>query len=323
MADINTIQQTDPEIVPVPEQTQDGVPPVCKSRLFTWRLLGAVLALLVVLGWVFIIVMLILEEKWQLVLVAWLLLYSAAHFCYWYCKRHSLLSLRRQSHVSAEQNSTPLAYAALLRMKIRLRVLTRIGESSEKVDDTPPTYDEVMDTEAPPPAYFTVVEETRKASGSSSSLDSTSFPAMGVATVSGMVHQDAAATEAKEYLQRPPAYQTPRHMRKISPRILPGVHQLRAPTDSAVTATAAATAIATVAAAVTATTPTQVVDETEALEEDPIRGPIVRHLRSTTIATLDVSSTEDVTPSVTRSAAGHDDEEIDLQAPTTAIPGFP
>lgn len=303
MADETTIQQTDPEIVPVPEQTQDGVPPVCKSRLFTWRLLGAVLALLVVLGWVFIIVMLILEEKWQLVLVAWLLLYSAAHFCYWYCKRHSLLSLRRQ--------------------QIRLRVLTRIGESSEKVDDTPPTYDEVMDTEAPPPAYFTVVEETRKASGSSSSLESMSAPAMGVATVSGMVHQDASATEAKEYLQRPPAYQTPRHMRKISPRILPGVHQLRAPTDSAVTATAAATAIATVAAAVTATTPTQVADETEALEEDPIRGPIVRHLRSTTIATLDVSSTEDVTPSVTRSAAGHDDEEIDLQAPTTAIPGFP
>ncbi|KAK8394724.1 hypothetical protein O3P69_005894 [Scylla paramamosain] len=99
--------QTDPEIVPVPEQTQDGVPPVCKSRLFTWRLLGAVLALLVVLGWVFIIVMLILEEKWQLVLVAWLLLYSAAHFCYWYCKRHSLLSLRRQLGARADSPTFP------------------------------------------------------------------------------------------------------------------------------------------------------------------------------------------------------------------------
>ncbi|KAG0712769.1 hypothetical protein GWK47_002016 [Chionoecetes opilio] len=95
MAD-HRVEQMDPEIVPVPEQSQDGVPPVCKSRLFTWRLLGAVLALLVVLGWVFIIVMLILEEKWQLVLVAWLLLYSAAHFCYWYCKRHSLITLHRQ-----------------------------------------------------------------------------------------------------------------------------------------------------------------------------------------------------------------------------------
>lgn len=220
-------------------------------------------------------------------------------------------------------NSVVMLTDKFVFQQIRLRVLTRIGESNEKVDDTPPTYDEVMDTEAPPPAYFTVVEETQKASGSSSSLDSTPGPAIGVATVSSMVHQDATATEVKEYLQRPPAYQTPRHMRKISPRILPRMDQLRAPTDSAVTATAAATAIATVAAAVTATTPTQVVNETEALEEDPIRGPIVRHLRSTTIATLDVSSTEDVTPSVTRSAAGHDDEEFDLQAPTTAIPGFP
>ena len=196
----------------------------------------------------------------------------------------------------------------------------RPGESSEKVDDTPPTYDEVMDTEAPPPAYFTVVEETNKPYEASPPYQSSSdAPEVGVATISGHLQQDATSTEAKEYLQCPPAYQTPRHMRKISPRILPGVHQLRAPTDTAVTATAAATAIATVAAALTAATPNQVVDETEALEEDPIRGPIVRHLRSTTIATLDVSSTEDVTPSVTR----NDDEEIDLQAPSTPIPGFP
>ncbi|KAG0712770.1 hypothetical protein GWK47_002017 [Chionoecetes opilio] len=210
--------------------------------------------------------------------------------------------------------------------QIRLRVLTRMrpGESSEKMEDTPPTYDEVMDTEAPPPAYFNVVEETNKpVIESPPPYQSTSEASqVGLATISGLLHHDAAATEAKEYLQCPPAYQTPGHMRKISPRILPGVHQLRAPTDSAVTATAAATAIATVAAALTAATPNEVTNETEALEEDPIRGPIVRHLRSTTIATLDVSSTEDVTPSVTRSAE-QDDEEIDLQAPSTTIPGFP
>lgn len=213
--------------------------------------------------------------------------------------------------------------------QIRLRVLTRMrsGDGSEKSEDTPPTYDEVMDTEAPPPAYFTVVAETNKPREASPPPQAASdAPQSGVATVSGLLQQGAATTDAKEYLQCPPEYQTPQHMRKLSPRILPAVHQTRTPTDTAVTATAAATAIATVAAALTAAVPCQVPDEAEeALEEDPIRGPIVRHLRSTTIATLDVSSAEDITPSVSRSPSpvSHDHDEIDLQAPLPATPGFP
>lgn len=200
----------------------------------------------------------------------------------------------------------------------------RSGDSSEKSEDTPPTYDEVMDTEAPPPAYFTVVAETNKPRESSPPPQA--MPQAEMPTISGFLQQGAAATEAKEYLQCPPEYQTPRHMRKLSPRILPALHQARAPTDTAVTATAAATAIATVAAALTAAAPYQAPDEAEeALEEDPIRGPIVRHLRSTTIATLDVSSSEDVTPSVSRSPSpvSHDHDEIDLQAALPATPGFP
>lgn len=208
----------------------------------------------------------------------------------------------------------------------------RSGDSGEKSEDGPPTYDEVMDTEAPPPAYFTVVAETnkpREASPAPPPSEATpASPQPGVATISGLLQQGAAVSEAKEYLQCPPEYQTPRHMRKLSPRILPAVpvHQARAPTDTAVTATAAATAIATVAAALTAAAPFQAPDEPEEmLEEDPIRGPIVRHLRSTTIATLDVSSSEDVTPSVSRSASpvSHEHDEIDdLQAPRPTTPCF-
>ena len=52
------------------------------------KLACLLLALLVALGWVGIIVLLIVKEEWQLVLVAWLLLYAAGHFCYWYCGKH-------------------------------------------------------------------------------------------------------------------------------------------------------------------------------------------------------------------------------------------
>lgn len=210
----------------------------------------------------------------------------------------------------------------------------RSGDASEKSEDTPPTYDEVMDTEAPPPAYFTVVAETNKPREASPPPQA----APALPTVSGLLQQGAAPSDAKEYLQCPPEYQTPRHMRKLSPRILPAVHQTRAPTDTAVTATAAATAIATVAAALTAAAPCHLPDEAEEALEDPIRGPIVRHLRSTTIATLDVSSAEDVTPMVTPlvtpigtpsvsrspSPVSHDYDEIDdLQAPLPGTLGFP
>ncbi|XP_045610189.1 uncharacterized protein [Procambarus clarkii] len=282
-------------------EVPEGMHPACKSRLMRWRVVGAVLAFLVVLGWVFIIVVLILKEKWQLVLVAWLLLYSAAHFCYWYCKRHSLLTLHRQ---------------------IRLRVLAHIrpAEAGEKLDDCPPTYDEVMKTEAPPPAYFTVVTETVKLATLTSAMSSVTPPVY-VTSVSSQLQQ-AVGAAAREYLQCPPAYQSPRHFRRITPRILPTVHEARLPTDTAVTATAAATAAVTAAAALAAVSHIGGVADSETLE-DPIRGPIVRHLRSTTIATMEVSSSEEVSsgpstssPSVTRNVK---DQicEIDHQTPSS------
>lgn len=86
---LRVLENDTPSPIMVESDPNNGsdLPPICKKYRLTWWVVGAVLALLVVLGWVFIIVMLILEEKWQLVLVAWLLLYSAAHFCYWYFKR--------------------------------------------------------------------------------------------------------------------------------------------------------------------------------------------------------------------------------------------
>ncbi|XP_064084203.1 uncharacterized protein LOC135199969 isoform X2 [Macrobrachium nipponense] len=268
--------------------------PRCKSRLFSWRVAGAVLALLVVLGWIFIIVMLILEEKWQLVLVAWLLLYSAAHFCYWYCKRHSLITLHRH---------------------IRLRVLThsRNAENGEKADK-PPTYDEVMKTEAPPPAYFTVVSEAFKMP---SAGVSPCVPA-DVPSVSSCVekqqsqaasgNEDSKKTKSSKKMKNssnmltieirecPPAYQSPRSPRALSPRILPSIHEAG---GSLVTATAAASAAATATAAFSYFVPTTAGDAdaaaaTTAAAEDPIRNPIVQHLRSATMPTLEVSSNVDV-----------------------------
>ncbi|XP_068250473.1 uncharacterized protein [Palaemon carinicauda] len=250
--------------------------PRCKSRLFSWRVAGAVLALLVVLGWIFIIVMLILEEKWQLVLVAWLLLYSAAHFCYWYCKRHSLITLHRH---------------------IRLRVLTHSGnaENGEK-SDRPPTYDEVMKTEAPPPAYFTVVSETSKSASGLSPCVPADVPS--VSSCVEKQSQDESTSEKKnkkrntlsvEIRECPPAYQSPRSPRALSPRILPSIHEAG---GSLVTATAAAAAAATATAAFSYLAPdtSEEVDTTE----DPIRNPIVQHLRSATMPTLEVSSNVDV-----------------------------
>ena len=67
-----------------------------RKELFSWRVLGGVFAALLVVGWIFIVIVLIQEEKWQLVLIAWLLLYSAAHFCYWYFKKHNLLPMGAQ-----------------------------------------------------------------------------------------------------------------------------------------------------------------------------------------------------------------------------------
>lgn len=60
-----------------------------RKNILPLKILCILLVLMVSLGWVGIIVQLIMKEEWQLVMVAWLLLYAAAHFCYWYCRRHS------------------------------------------------------------------------------------------------------------------------------------------------------------------------------------------------------------------------------------------
>ncbi|XP_063612664.1 uncharacterized protein LOC134786125 [Penaeus indicus] len=236
--------------------------------LFSWKMAGAVLAFLVVLGWIFIIVVLILEEKWQLVLVAWLLLYSAAHFCYWYCKRHSLITLHRQ---------------------IRLRVLThmRSGESGAKSEDRPPTYDEVMKTEAPPPAYFTVVTETMKPQSASAS--SSAAPTYVWTTDSKQTMGDSQAS-VMEYCEQPPEYNSPKH--SMSSSIAPAVHG----------EPLAFTTAAAISAAAAAVSPFRNAMAAEPVE-DPIRGPIVRHLRAATLATLEVSSNEEVTTEASAAAA--------------------
>lgn len=115
--------------------------PIFKLNFISWRVLGAIFATALVVGWVFIIVVLIQEEKWQLVLVAWLLLYAAAHFCYWYFKRHHLFSIHS---------------------RICGRVRGDIGSVSdmEKGFDAPPSYEDVIKSEPPPPTYYSVVQES-------------------------------------------------------------------------------------------------------------------------------------------------------------------
>lgn len=266
---------------PINDQ-ESTTPKPFQCKYINWKIMGAILAFLVVLGWVFIVVMLILEEKWQLVLVAWLLLYSAAHFCYWYCKRHSLLTFNR---------------------RIRLRVLTQDAENGEKTVDGPPTYDEVMNTEAPPPAYFTVVSEESKTSSAISpcvpaGIPSASFSCSNEKQLQKDNNEEKKAKKSKrsnrpqltlEILECPPAYQSPRSPRALSPRIPSSTNN---PGLSLVTATAAASAAATATAAFSYLAPPSI-EQTEVLE-DPLRSPIVQHLRSAEMPTLEVSSNIDV-----------------------------
>jgi len=120
-----------------------GLPPTsrlqacCRSSL-TWKIAGAVLAITVLLGWICIIALLILKEKWQLVVVAWLLLYAAAHFTYWYFKRNSIFSLHRTVHLS---------------------IVGEVEGVTGVKADKPPSYDEVANVEQPPPPYITIVTE--------------------------------------------------------------------------------------------------------------------------------------------------------------------
>lgn len=115
-----------------------------KINLLRWKIVCLVLTVLVALGWIGIITVLIFKEEWQLVLIAWLLLYAAAHFCYWYCRRHSSRTLSRQ---------------------IRQRLMARLRGTEATAScegDCPPSYDDLVKSETPPPAYYSVVVETPK-----------------------------------------------------------------------------------------------------------------------------------------------------------------
>lgn len=129
---------TDPTVV-TPSEEQD--PP--KKNMLPWKIVCLVLVLLVSLGWIGIITLLIMKEEWQLVLVAWLLLYAAVHFCYWYCRRNSSRTISTQIRdrlVSRLRGTDPEAYAS----------------------DCPPSYDELVKSDGPPPAYYSVVQGTPK-----------------------------------------------------------------------------------------------------------------------------------------------------------------
>lgn len=119
--------------------------------LLPWKILCLVLVLLVTLGWICVIVLLILKEEWQLVMVSWLLLYAGGHFCYWYFKRNSSrgdpnasLSQRIMARLHGEGHQTPTP-----------------ATQADHIDP-PPSYDELLKSELPPPAYHCIVRETPK-----------------------------------------------------------------------------------------------------------------------------------------------------------------
>ncbi|KAF2368714.1 hypothetical protein FHG87_000535 [Trinorchestia longiramus] len=135
-------QQNETEQGQVPEVETPTAPR--KINMLCWKIVCLVLAVLVTLGWIGIITVLIFKEEWQLVLIAWLLLYAAAHFCYWYCRRHSSRTLSAQ---------------------IRQVLMTRLhGTDAARSCETdcPPSYDDLVKSETPPPTYYAVVSETRK-----------------------------------------------------------------------------------------------------------------------------------------------------------------
>lgn len=177
-----------------------------------------------------------------------------------------------------------------------MRVLThmRSGESGAKSEDCPPTYDEVMKTEAPPPAYFTVVTETMKPQSSSASASSSAAPTY-VWTVDSKQTMGDSQASVMEYCEQPPEYNSPKH--SMSSSIAPAVHG----------EPLAFTTAAAISAAAAAVSPFRNATAAEPVE-DPIRGPIVRHLRAATLATLEVSSNEEVTTEASATAPGASSE---------------
>jgi len=119
-----------------------------QHNLLPWKILCLVLALAVALGWVGIIVLLILKDEWQLVFVSWLLFYAAAHFCYWYFRRHA----------------KPQDQSASLRRRLwaRLQNAPVVPPQDPATEDLPPSYNDLVKSELPPPAYYSIFKETPK-----------------------------------------------------------------------------------------------------------------------------------------------------------------
>jgi len=117
-------------------------------NLLPWKIVCVALALAVALGWVGVIVLLILKDEWQLVLIAWLLLYAGGHFCYWYLRRHARdqsASFRERmwARLQAAPNHTPAAPVP-----------------APHASDLPPSYSDILKSELPPPAYYSVCKGT-------------------------------------------------------------------------------------------------------------------------------------------------------------------
>jgi len=120
-----------------------------KQKLLPFKIVMLAICLGAFLGWVGIIVMLIALEEWQLVMVAWLLFYAAGHFSVWYFNR-----LLRTTDPA---------------MTLRQRFMARLhGESVRRPSpdpdtlDKPPSYEDLVKAELPPPSYYAVVRETPK-----------------------------------------------------------------------------------------------------------------------------------------------------------------
>jgi len=130
------------------EDARSRIPqPQHRSTLLSWQVAATGFATVLVMGWLCVIALLILQERWKLVLVTWILLYAAAHFAYCYCKRNSVTNLKR--HLN-------------LRIVGQLREV-HISEvpSPERKEDKPPAYVDAVDMEQPPPTYIMAVQYTK------------------------------------------------------------------------------------------------------------------------------------------------------------------
>ncbi|ROT78821.1 uncharacterized protein [Penaeus vannamei] len=107
------------------------------ARVLRWRVIAGIAAPLVLLGGVGLNTFFILREDWNSVLASSLFFFSVFQLLYWYLRAKTLCSNRRQVRSGFVQPS----------------------ESPREVLDEPPPYEEVIKTEAPPPAYYTVVSE--------------------------------------------------------------------------------------------------------------------------------------------------------------------